>query len=295
MRVYLLLYSVYTAVSRQGGRGKTRHWTVTYVRIEDIGRVDHHQHRAGQPLEQPGTEVTSAAAESGAAMATAAPAPAMAVPLDQWARQKAPLSEAERASVGALADWLSPTSKSTASTSTAGAGARAAAAAVDRHAPNGSGKNADGAGRSSVAGEYQYGAVDEAEPGADNASRPTTSSSEVNDGAAGALMATLPSQPLTDAPSYLAWLGRQQARMLSSAQSRHLQGLHELSHAADEAQVLLDHLEAARVHIAELRAGAKSVEESSEDLRDEAETMVERIVSGWRKGPESIWHARIRC
>lgn len=104
-------------------------------------------------------------------------------------------------------------------------------------------------------------------------SRPTTASSI---GVAGP---SLPSAPLTDAPSYLSWYSKQQTHISSSTQNSHSRALQSLSHAADRADVLLDHLEAARVHIAELRAGARFVEEGSEGLREEAETMMERIVS----------------
>lgn len=104
-------------------------------------------------------------------------------------------------------------------------------------------------------------------------SRPTTASSIQVAGP------SLPAGPLTDAPSYLAWFAKQQAHITSSTQTSHARALQRLTRAADEADVLLDHLEAARIHISELRAGARFVEEGSEGLREEAEAMVERIVS----------------
>lgn len=103
-------------------------------------------------------------------------------------------------------------------------------------------------------------------------SRPTTASSLRVPGP------SLPSAPLSDAPLYLSWFAKQQSHITSSSQSSHAQALQFLSQAADEADVLLDHLEAARVHISELRAGARFVEEGSEGLREEAESMVEKIV-----------------
>lgn len=159
-------------------------------------------------------------------------ASASMVHLDQWSNTQAPLSEAEKASVNLLSEWLASDQPST--------------------------SKLEETSSSTSAGLP---------------SRPTTASSTRVAGP------SLPNAPLTDAPSYLAWFAKQQAHITSSTQSSHAIALQSLAKATNEADELLDHLEAARIHISELRAGARFVEEGSEGLREEAEIMVERIVS----------------
>lgn len=142
------------------------------------------------------------------------------VHLDQWAATKAPLSEAEKASVNLLSDWV--TSLSSTDTSE----------------------------------EIQ--------------TIPSQSSSSFSP-----RQAALPSAPLTNSAAYLSWYTQQQKYM--TATEPHFEALDGLRKAGNKAEALLDHLDAARVHISELRAGAKFVEEGSEGLREEAESMVERI------------------
>jgi hypothetical protein len=154
--------------------------------------------------------------------------------MDQWSNSQAALSDMERISVNALANWIAGDHSSTS-------------------------KMEEAAGSSSVVVP----------------SRPSTASSTRVAGP------SLPTAPLVDAPQYLSWFAKQQSHITASSQNSHTQALQSLTHAADEADVLLNHLEAARVHISELRAGARYVEEGSEGLREEAETMVEKIVS-WR-------------
>lgn len=166
------------------------------------------------------------------------------VQLEHWTSVQAPLSEAERASVNQLADWIG-------SSGWAGQQFNTKAAAAE-------------------AGPVQ---PSDPPPSSDvgQPSRPTTASSGKAEGP------TLPSTPLIDAPSYLSWYAKQQALIAASTQTGHAKALQDISLAADEADALLDHLEAARVHIAELRAGARMVEEGTEGLREDAESMVERI------------------
>lgn len=166
--------------------------------------------------------------------------PTMTVSLDQWATSQAPLSESERRSVNILAEFLEPPK-----------GQR-----TNNHVPQPSDQERS----------VDYPAGPSSVP-----SRPTTSSSNAD--------LALPAQGLVDAPSYLSWYSKQQSHIFRSMQSVHVDALQNIKLAADEADELLSHIESSRVHISELRAGARLVEEGSEDLREEAERMVEKIVS----------------
>lgn len=179
----------------------------------------------------------------------------MPVHLDRWASTKAPLNEEQKASISMLSDFISTSAAAPyASSSTASYVASGDAL------PNGA--RADVASTSRITTNLELTRVD------------TVSSSNTADQKDSN---RLPTVPLSDAPSYLSWFEKQQAQIISSTESAHIKQLQSMTEAADEADGLLDQLEAARIHIAELRAGAKYVQEGSEGLREEAESMVERI------------------
>lgn len=188
-----------------------------------------------------------------------APTPSSSmVQLEHWSNVLAPLNEVERASVSALADFIGSNHHRSIQPSSI----RQTAKVESDNRPfieNGI-QNQSHAQSSQAAIPLQSREADvHSIEGKSN------------------LYASLPLAPVTDAPSYLSWYAKQQAFIASSTQSGHSRALQEISRTADEADTLLDHLEAARVHIAELRAGAQLVEEGTEGLREDAESMVERI------------------
>lgn len=183
-------------------------------------------------------------------------APSMTVPaasgsarvqLDRWVSVEAPLTDAQRASVSKLSDWLAAGSSSNNTLQTTSIKNSTASASSAPALPNG------------------------------DASPATTPKAT----AASAAVArpSLPAAPITDAPSFLLWFATQQAYISSATESWHERALGAIVDAGDGVEALLDELQAARVHVAELRAGARFVEEGSEGLREEAEAMVEKMVS----------------
>ncbi|PWN37359.1 uncharacterized protein FA14DRAFT_187469 [Meira miltonrushii] len=181
-----------------------------------------------------------------------APSPSSSmVQLEHWSNVLAPLNEVERASVNALADYIGSNNRPNQLLSSK--------QNAKQNVENGIQLESHSV-PSQLATTSQSAEIDEA------GSEDRTQS-----------IPSLPTAPLIDAPSYLSWYAKQQAFIASSTQSGHSRALQEISRTADEADTLLDHLEAARVHIAELRAGAQMVEEGTEGLREDAESMVERI------------------
>lgn len=171
------------------------------------------------------------------------------VQLEHWSNVLAPLNEVERASVNALADFIGTSNR----------------------------PNQLLSSRPAAKQNIENGTQLESNSGPSHATIATQSSEIDEIGIEDKTIPSLPVAPLIDAPSYLSWYAKQQSFIASSTQSGHSQALKQISRTADEADTLLDHLEAARVHIAELRAGAQMVEEGTEGLREDAETMVERI------------------
>lgn len=161
-----------------------------------------------------------------------------AIQLEHWSNTLAPLSEGDRASVNAVSEWVKNRKPSFRNVAQIDANASSSTKDIE----------------TSVNGELEtrMQSVKEHHP-------------------------TLPETPLSDAPSYLAWYAKQQALIALSTHEDHVKALENISKAAEEAETLLNHLESARIHIAELRAGAKMVEEGTEGLREDAESMVERI------------------
>ncbi|PWO00765.1 hypothetical protein FA09DRAFT_336170 [Tilletiopsis washingtonensis] len=187
-----------------------------------------------------------------------APAPTPGVQLDKWAAVQAPLSDAERASVSRLADWIAggPSAASGPSVQRR----RSSVAAASALRSNGVDANAASSSR----------LPEQAEPEETPAAAPSRA-------VKASAQPSLPTAPIHDAPAFLAWFASQQAYISSSTESAHTQALAGITAACDEADALLQEIEAARVHIAELRAGARYVEEGSEGLREEAESMVEKM------------------
>lgn len=105
--------------------------------------------------------------------------------------------------------------------------------------------------------------------GMDEASPPVASSSK----------ATLPSAPITSSSALLPWLESIKASQASSiandpshsSVASHSAALAQMHSAVQQTTELLTQLEQARINVAELLAGVKSVEETSEELREESE------------------------
>lgn len=181
-----------------------------------------------------------------------APSPSTSmVQLEHWSNVLAPLNEVERASVNALADYIGSNNRPNHLSSSRSSTKQNVENGIQPESHAGTSQDMTA---SQSAGIDEFGHEDRAHS-----------------------IPSLPTAPLIDAPSYLSWYAKQQAFIASSTQSGHSRALQEISRTADEADTLLDHLEAARVHIAELRAGAQMVEEGTEGLREDAESMVERI------------------
>lgn len=92
---------------------------------------------------------------------------------------------------------------------------------------------------------------------------------------------SLPAAPITSSSDLLPWLESVKAASASSQSSSssrltspletHLESLSAIQASTNQITALLDQLEQARVNVAELKAGAKLVEETSEELRNESE------------------------
>lgn len=91
---------------------------------------------------------------------------------------------------------------------------------------------------------------------------------------------SLPLAPITTSAALLSWLEslKESASVTSSfeagskaAASSHAEALSQIKAASERTADLLVQLEKARINVAELKAGSKAIEETSEELRDESE------------------------
>lgn len=94
---------------------------------------------------------------------------------------------------------------------------------------------------------------------------------------------SFPQDPITSSGALLPWLeslkefptaaaaSSKEARSTSIQPSPHDDALQAIKEASEQTTLLLDQLENARINVAELKAGSRSIEETSEELRDESE------------------------
>lgn len=180
----------------------------------------------------------------GSTIPQAAPAPTSGtLQLDRWARELAPLSDGERGSVNRLADWINRSLH------------------AGKH-----GKPHD---------DVVQGPAEEEERSFSPAEGKDASDLHDHDAQG---RPSLPSAPILDAPAFLSWYNAQRSHLASSSSASHQDTFRALSDSRRRADDTLGQLDAAKVHVAELRAGAKFVQEGSEGLREEAESMVEQMV-----------------
>ncbi|CAO1636452.1 unnamed protein product [Parajaminaea phylloscopi] len=90
---------------------------------------------------------------------------------------------------------------------------------------------------------------------------------------------SLPLAPVTSSAALLSWLelvkdsppSASSADRPSTTKSSHVDSLAHITEALEWTNSLLDQLEKARINVAELKAGSRAIEETSEELRDESE------------------------
>ncbi|PWN48872.1 hypothetical protein IE53DRAFT_173744 [Violaceomyces palustris] len=203
---------------------------------------------------------------------TASSSPAQAPPmiqLDQWSNTKASLSASQRSSVNKLAEWLHKKSRQH---------------QQDRHRrlpqashhptlhstkpplSSSSGRDPEREAKSPSSSN----GIPSAEADSDQAKVPTSSSSSDLP-----FLLPSPQAPLTSAPEFLSWFTSLSASLSARTQSSHQKALAAVSRSAENADALLSQLEAAQVHVAELRAGAAFVEDSSKGLRNDAQALLD--------------------
>ncbi len=171
--------------------------------------------------------------------------------LDQWSTQLAPLSDADRASVAALGDWLD----------------RAKGAAARRPSVRQAQKDA---GDDSAAQVSKSGAEADLSGEANEEAAEATSSA-LREGP------RIPREALRDEAAETAWLASIEQHLMQVAESSHSAALDEVRASRQAIDTILEDIERAAVHVSELRAGCQYVAEGTSALRDEAEGHLERM------------------
>ncbi|CEH13807.1 Subunit of cis-Golgi transport vesicle tethering complex-Sec34p [Ceraceosorus bombacis] len=180
-----------------------------------------------------------------------------AVQLDKWSRELAPLSDGARSSVNTLADWINK--------SLNGHKQDAGAAGARQGREN---------GQQDARMDISQRTPRPSSPAQDSATAQPQPQARTHDSLA---RPSLPTAPISDASAFLSWYNAQQSHIASSSSSHHQDTIRALGEARERADETLSQLEAARIHVAELRAGSKFVQEGSEGLREEAESMAEQM------------------
>ncbi|PWN38875.1 hypothetical protein IE81DRAFT_369517 [Ceraceosorus guamensis] len=179
-----------------------------------------------------------------------------AVQLDKWSRELAPLSDGARSSVNTLADWINKS--------------------LDGHKQDASAASAPRQSREDVQQDARMD-ISERTPRPSSPAQDTATAQPEPRTQDSLARPSLPTAPISDAPAFLSWYNAQQSHIASSSSSHHQDTIRALGEARERADETLSQLEAARIHVAELRAGAKFVQEGSEGLREEAESMAEKM------------------
>ncbi|EPQ27023.1 uncharacterized protein PFL1_05307 [Pseudozyma flocculosa PF-1] len=197
--------------------------------------------------------------------------------LDQWSNAKAPLSGPQRTSVNRLADWLHRNSAEYKVS-------LAAHPPTHRDPPDGPPALATGV---TLKGEAVKPGPSERLPTASDeqpASTSTATSTTTGAGAGAAAATTTssgaialpdPAAPLASAQDFLAWFTSLSASITSATQTSHQRALADVAASTASVRSLLSQLESCQVNVSELRAGSAFVEDSSRDLRDEAQALLD--------------------
>ena len=173
--------------------------------------------------------------------------------LEQWSNQLAPLSDAEKASVSKLSEWLDrQTSREKRKVSVSVAKTSEDRDEQDKPAsiPIDAGPNRDAQSRELYPGESTAGP---------------------------SVRAQMPSAPIEDKAAYDAWIASLEQHILHTAESSHLSALQDIQVARGAVDRIMDDIERAAVHVAELRAGCQYVEEGTLGLREDAESHMEKM------------------
>ncbi|KAN0063680.1 Golgi transport complex subunit 3 [Thecaphora frezii] len=176
--------------------------------------------------------------------------------LDHWANSNAPLSRAQRTSVNRLADWLHRNS----------AEYKVSAAA---HHPTPTASTASTAPQPASRTEPAPSLAAWSEAPADAPPSATQAAAST------AVALPDPTAPLSSAQDFLAWFTTLSASISSATQSSHQRALAEVAASTASASTLLSQLESCQINVSELRAGSAFVEDSSKELRDEAQALLE--------------------